>query len=168
MSRTILLAAMVCVPLFSASSQHGEQYRHDPQEKQPTKLGRVNFRTSCSPKAQQQLNQAVAWLHSFEYEEAEKIFTEITVSDPRCGMAYWGIAMSNFHPLWVPPTPAELEKGSNAAAQAMRVGATTQRERDYIAAINTFYNDAGKLNHRTRTFAYSDSMKKVYESNRTD
>jgi tetratricopeptide (TPR) repeat protein len=68
----------------------------------------------------------------------------------------------------VPPTPAELEKGSNAAQQAMRVGATTQRERDYIAAINTFYNEADKLDHRTRTFAYSDSMKKVYENNPTD
>jgi tetratricopeptide (TPR) repeat protein len=168
MRRTILLAAMVCVPLFSASAQHGEQHRHDPQEKQSTKLGRVNFRTSCSPKAQQQLNQAVAWLHSFEYEEAEKLFTEITVSDPRCGIAYWGIAMSNFHPLWVPPTPAELQKGSNAAAQAKTVGAATQRERDYIDAIGVFYNNADRVDHQTRTFAYSESMKKIHQANPKD
>lgn len=166
--RTIIFAAIVCSTLLSASAQDGNQHQHDPQEKALTKLGRVNFRTSCSNKVQPLFNQAVAWLHSFEYEEAEKTFTEITAIDPRCGMAYWGVAMSNFHPLWVPPTPAELEKGLNAAAQAMRVGATTERERDYIAAINTFYNEADKLDHRTRTFAYSDSMRKLYENNPKD
>ena len=168
MRRTILSAAVLFTCLLNANAQGGHDHKHDAQEKQAIKLGRVNFRTSCSNKAQQQFNHAVAWLHSFEYEEAEKIFTQVTLIDPRCGMAHWGIAMSNFHPLWVPPTPAELQKGSNAAAEAMRVGAATQRERDYIAAINTFYKDAGKVDHRTRTFAYSDSMKKIYQNNPTD
>ncbi|HKG61364.1 MAG TPA: hypothetical protein VKB05_16500 [Pyrinomonadaceae bacterium] len=167
-TRVLLFTALVCTTLVTATAQDGNQHRHDAQEKQSIKLGRLNFRTSCSNKAQQQFNQAVAWLHSFEYEEAEKIFTQVSLINPRCGMAYWGIAMSNFHPLWVPPTPAELQKGSDAAAQAMRVSAATQRERDYIAAISTFYKDADKADHRTRTFAYSDAMKKLYESNRTD
>ncbi|HSE18293.1 MAG TPA: hypothetical protein VLB46_14645 [Pyrinomonadaceae bacterium] len=166
--RTILFATIVSVTLLTANAQDGHQHRHEPEEKALTKLGRVNFHTSCSNKAQQQFNQAVAWLHSFEYEESEKIFTRVSLLDPRCGMAYWGIAMSNFHPLWVPPTPAELQKGSNAAAQAMRVGATTQRERDYISAINTFYKDADKVDHKTRTFAYSNAMRQVYENNPTD
>ena len=167
-TRTILFAAIVISAILTTNAQDGNQHKHEPQEKALTKLGRVNFRTSCSNKAQQQFNQAVAWLHSFEYEEAEKIFTQVSLIDPRCGMAYWGIAMSNFHPLWVPPTPAELQKGSNAAEQAARIGAATQRERDYIAAIHTFYKDADKVDHRTRTFAYSDLMKKLYEGNRTD
>jgi tetratricopeptide (TPR) repeat protein len=154
--------------LLTTNAQDGHQHKHEPEERTLTKLGRVNFRTSCSHKVQPQFNQAVAWLHSFEYEEAETSFTQISSIDPRCGMAYWGIAMSNFHPLWAPPTPAELQKGSEAAAQATRVGAATQRERDYIAAINTFYKDSDKIDHRTRTFAYHDAMKKLYESNRTD
>ena len=167
-TRILLFVAIFCATLLTGNAQDGNQHRHEPQEKASTKLGRVNFRTSCSNKAQQQFNHAVAWLHSFEYEEAEKIFKEVSVIDPRCGMAHWGIAMSNFHPLWVPPTPAELQKGSTAAAEAMRLGAATQRERDYIAAIDTFYKDADKVDHRTRTFAYSDSMKKIYENNPTD
>jgi tetratricopeptide (TPR) repeat protein len=167
-TRTIFLAAIVCATLLTTRAQEGNQHRHDSQEKALTKLGRVNFRTSCSPTAQQQFNQAVAWLHSFEYEEAEKLFTHVSTVDPRCGMAYWGIAMSNFHQLWVPPTPAELQRGSNAAVQAVRAGAATQRERDYIAAIAAFYKDAESKDHRTRTFAYTDSMKKVYENNPKD
>src|SRR5215217_6264437 len=167
-TRIILLAAIVSATLITGNAQDGSQHRHEPQEKSLTKLGRVNFHTSCSSKAQRQFNQAVAWLHSFEYEEAEKMFTHVSVDDPRCGMAQWGIAMSNFHQLWVPPTPAELQKGSSAAAEAMRLGGATQRERDYIAAINTFYKDADTVDHRTRTFAYSDAMRKIHENHRTD
>jgi len=162
------LAAIVSATLITGNAQDGSQHRHEPQEKSLTKLGRVNFHTSCSSKAQRQFNQAVAWLHSFEYEEAEKMFTHVSVDDPRCGMAQWGIAMSNFHQLWVPPTPAELQKGSSAAAEAMRLGGATQRERDYIAAINAFYKDADTVDHRTRTFAYSDAMRKIHENHRTD
>src|SRR5216683_793797 len=110
----------------------------------------------CNPQTQKQFNRAVAWLHSFEYEEAEKAFTEVTVTDPRCGMAYWGIAMSNYHPIWAPPTAAELQKGWSAVEKARVAGAQTQRERDYIAAIEVFYKDSDKRDHKTRTFAYGD------------
>jgi len=137
---------------------------HEPSEK----LGRVNFIVSCNPQAQRQFNRAVAWLHSFEYEEAEKAFSEVTVTDPRCGMAYWGIAMSNYHPIWAPPTAAELQKGSSAIEKAKAVGARTPRERDYIAAIEVFYRDSEKLDHKARTFAYSDAMKQLYQRYQSD
>jgi len=139
-------------------------HMHEPSEK----LGRVNFTVSCNPQTQKQFNRAVAWLHSFEYEEAEKAFTEVTVTDPRCGMAYWGIAMSNYHPIWAPPTAAELQKGWSAVEKARVAGAQTQRERDYIAAIEVFYKDSDKRDHKTRTFAYGDAMKQLYRHNPSD
>jgi tetratricopeptide (TPR) repeat protein len=149
---------------YSVSAQEAGPHKHDSSEK----LGRVNFTVSCSPQAQRQFNSAVAWLHSFEYEEAEKAFTEVTLTDPRCGMGYWGIAMSNYHPLWAPPTPAELQKASSAVEKAKAVGARTVRERDYIAAIEVFYKDADKLDHRTRTFAYSEAMEQLYRRHPSD
>jgi tetratricopeptide (TPR) repeat protein len=158
----ILLTAALLNQAHSAKAQMGHQpqhtHRHDPSEK----LGQVNFTISCNRQAQRQFNRAVAWLHSFEYEEAEKAFTEVTVSDRRCGMAYWGIAMSNYHPIWAPPTAAELQKGSNAVEKAKVVGARTQRERDYIAAIELFYKDADKIDHRTRASSYSKAMEQLY------
>jgi tetratricopeptide (TPR) repeat protein len=153
-----VLAAFLCLP-HSASAQEGHQHMHEPSEK----LGRVNFTVSCNPQAQKQFNRAVAWLHSFEYEEAQKAFTEITVTDPRCGMAYWGIAMSNYHPLWAPPSGAELQNGSSAIEKAKSVGARTERERDYIAAIEVFYKASDKLDHRARTFAYSEAMAQLHQ-----
>ena len=161
MTRTLVLVALLIatVPSYTAhaKAQHPHGHQHD-----PTELGRVNFIVSCNPQAQKQFNRAVAWLHSFEYEEAEKAFTEATVTDPRCAMGHWGVAMSNYHPIWAPPSPAELQKGSSAVDKAKAIGAKTPRERDYIAAIEAFYKASDKLDHRTRTFAYSDAMKQLH------
>ncbi len=60
-------------------------------------------------------------------------------------MGYWGVAMSLYHPIWVPPTPADLKKGRAAVEKAKAAGAKTQRERDYIAAIEVFYRDSDKV-----------------------
>lgn len=169
-----LLTVIIAAIIFSLGvatpikTQGGHQHPHETMEGSADKLGRVDFRVSCSKKAQMQFNHAVAWLHSFEYEEAEKVFTQVTVTDPRCGMGYWGIAMSNNHPLWAPPTPAELAKGANAIKKAKSVGAGSARERAYIAAIELFFKDPDKVDHRTRTFAYNEAMKQIYQDNPTD
>ncbi|HEX8144577.1 MAG TPA: hypothetical protein VF553_18560 [Pyrinomonadaceae bacterium] len=161
---TVALLMVFLCHIQSASAQEGQQHRHDT----PEKLGQVSFNISCNPQAQRQFNRAVAWLHSFEYEEAEKAFTEVTLTDPQCGMGYWGIAMSNYHPLWAPPTAAELKKGLSAIEKAKAVGARTMRERDYIAAIEVFYKESDKLDHRTRTFAYSEAMEQLYRRHPSD
>ena len=168
MKRTFAIIALTSLALLSyATSTHAQgehTHRHDPAEK----LGVVNFKISCNAQAQKQFNRAVAWLHSFEYEEAEKAFTEVTKIDPKCSMGYWGIAMSNFHPLWAPSSAAELKKGSDAIAQAKNATAGTQRERDFISAIEVFYKDHDKLDHQARTFAHSDAMKQLHQSNPAD
>lgn len=148
-----LLVTLLCQST-PAAAQEAHGHHHDSDEK----LGRVNFEVSCTPAARKQFNRAVAWLHSFEYEEAEKAFAEVIVTDPRCGMGFWGVAMSNYHPLWAPPTAAELQRGAKAVEQAKAVGARTQRERDYIAAVETFYKDADKLDQRARAKAYGEAM----------
>jgi hypothetical protein len=83
-------------------------------------------------------------------------------------MAYWGIAMSNYHPLWAAPTPPEFRKGLDAITKAKEIGARTQREKAYIEALDAFYRDADKLDHRTRVFAYHEAMKTVYQANPSD
>ena len=147
-----------------AGAQEAHQHRHEHSEE----LGRVNFPVSCTAKAQRQFNRAVAWLHSFEYEEAEKAFAQVASTDPRCGMAYWGVAMSNYHPIWAPPNAAELKRGREAAEKARSVGARTRRERDYIAAIWKFYEDSDRLDHRTRALAYGDAMSELHRRHPSD
>lgn len=166
MKRRTLIAGCLFILAFvgTLNAQSPHMHRHEPGEK----LGHVSFKVFCSPASRAQFNRAVAWLHSFEYEEAEKSFTEVARIDPQCGMAYWGIAMSNYHPLWAAPTPSELRKGVDAINKAKEIGARTPREQSYIDALNAFYRDADKLDHRTRVFAYHEAMKKVYQANPSD
>jgi tetratricopeptide (TPR) repeat protein len=144
----------------SCAAAYAQQHQHDHGAHE--ELGKVNFRVSCSPAAQKQFNRADALLHSFGYEQAEKAFAEVLTTDPECVMAYWGIAMSQNHPLWAPPTPAELKNGLAAVEKARSMPIKTDRERGYIAAIEAFYKDHDKVDHPTRTLAYEKAMEQVY------
>src|SRR5919198_946016 len=93
------------------------------------KLGSVNFPISCAPAVQADFERAVALLHSFWYEEAQKAFAAVTAADASCAMGYWGVAMSVYYPLWQPPSPAMLQKGAAALEKARGLTATP-REKD--------------------------------------
>ncbi|HET8550488.1 MAG TPA: hypothetical protein VFL57_20900 [Bryobacteraceae bacterium] len=153
--RVVLCCVGVCLPMLA-----DEGHQHSV----PGRLGRVRFSNSCSRAVQPAFNRAVALLHSFWYEEAEKAFAGIAASEPACGMAQWGVAMSNYHPLWAPPTAAELKRGAEAAARAAAAGAATSRERDYIAAIALFYKDSARLNHRARALAYEQAVERLHRT----
>src|ERR1043165_5390073 len=131
----------------------------EPRAGSPEKLGRVVFKTSCSPEAQKQFERALAMLHSFFFPETVKAFTAIPETDPSCAIAYWGIAISQRpHPL-VPPFPAEaLKKGLEAIEKGESIGAKTQRERDWLAALKTFYQDYETIDQDTRTKNYANAM----------
>jgi hypothetical protein len=126
-------------------------------------LGDVSFPTSCLPSVQPDFNSAVALLHSFWYKKSEEAFAAIAKADPSCGMAEWGIAMSHYRQLWDPPTSRDLQAGSAAVAKANTAGAKTQRERDYIAAMQIFYKDSDKRTLAARALDYEKSMQQIYE-----
>ncbi len=154
-----LLLAAVAFSLASGASAHEE---HQHSSGNPEKVGTVHFPISCSAAVQQPFERAVALLHSFWFEEAGKGFTSVTEMDPNCAMGYWGIAMSLWYPLWEHPTEARLRQGSATVEKAKAVGAKTDRERAYIAAIETFYKDSDKLDHRARALAYEKAMEQVH------
>jgi tetratricopeptide (TPR) repeat protein len=142
-----------------ATTEH--EHMHPPGAGE--RLGAVHFPVSCNPEAKEGFSRAIAMLHSFWYEEAVKAFSGVADADPGCAMAWWGVAMSHWYPLWYPPPPAALKAGADAVAKAEAVGATTERERGYIAAIAAFYRDSDKLDHRTRALAYEQGMANLHE-----
>lgn len=127
-------------------------------------LGAVSFETSCSGKVREEFDLALALLHSFEYDEAEKAFAAVISKEPACAMAYWGVAMSNFHPLWSPPNQEEFEKGSKAVAIAQSITRKSKREAAYIDAIAAFYKDPGKTDHRTRCINFEKAMEALFKA----
>jgi hypothetical protein len=139
-------------------------HHHDAGEK----LGTVSFPTSCAAGVQPAFERGLALLHSFEYEEAENQFKEVSVKDPQCAMAYWGQAMSLFHELWSRPGKDDLKSGGDLLEKARHIQRTTARERDYIEALAVFYHDPEKLDHKKRADAYADAMAGVYQRNPKD
>ncbi len=128
------------------------------------KFGEVHFPVSCTPAAQAQFDQAVAMLHSFWYDEAEKTFRQVTVTDPDCAMGYWGIAMSLYQQLWTTiPTPAELQRGRAAIAQAQSLTIRTTREQAYLDAAATLYPANDNSDYSSRKLAYQQAMERVYK-----
>ena len=60
--------------------KQGEVLLCGPPDKQ---FGSVEFETSCSGKVKKDFNLAMALLHSFEYDEAEKVFAKILLPNSR-------------------------------------------------------------------------------------
>jgi tetratricopeptide (TPR) repeat protein len=133
---------------------------HDDEAKvRGEKLGRVLFKTSCSPEAQKQFERALAMLHSFFFPETIKTFSAIPQTDPSCAIAYWGIAISQRPNPLVPPFAAEaLKKGLEAIEKGEAIGAKTQRERDWLAALKEFYKDYETVDQDTRSKNYEKAM----------
>jgi tetratricopeptide (TPR) repeat protein len=133
-----------------------------PSAAQEDKLGRVTFPTSCDPKVQAQFERAVAMLHSFWYSAGEKLFREVLAQDPSCAIATWGVAsllMSN--PLaGAGSSPKGAAEAQAAIDQGRKIGAKTQRERDYIEAVAAYYEDWANRFERDR----QQSRAKAYEA----
>jgi len=150
----VLSTAVVSAPPTAAQHEHGSS--------EVSKLGKVDFPISC-PGLQPDFNRAVALLHSFWYRKAEESFAAIAKSDPSCGMADWGLAMSHYRQLWDPPTPSDLQVGRAAVDSARIAGADTQRERDYITAIAVFYKGSDTRPLADRAAEYRNTMQEIYE-----
>jgi len=124
-------------------------------------FGEVNFSFDYDQATKKQFDLALALLHSFEYDEAEKAFVKIIDSNPSCAMAYWGIAMSIYHSLWKAPDPKELEKGSKILKIAESVP-QTEIEKDYLEAIGAYYKDWQTEDHETRALRMEKKMEELY------
>ena len=164
--RLLHLIMLLCTSfVVRAAEQHSHE---DHGAHDLGNIGTAHLDTSCNAAAQQEIDRGVALIHSFWYAEAEKSFRRAAAADARCGMAWWGAAMSNLHPLWAPPTPEELRTGREAAAKARQVGASTPRERGFIDAINAFYSDSDKSPHSERMAAYEKAMAGVANAHPQD
>ena len=125
---------------------------------QESQLGRVEFPTSGSEKAQAHFLRGLAALHSFWYEEALEAFRESTKVEPDFALGYWGEAMAHNHPLW---SEQDIAAARQVLAKIKETPKLTDRERAYLAAIRLLYGEGDK---RARDAAYSAAMEKIYHT----
>lgn len=153
-------AAALVVGVCGAAEMHS----HPP----PERLGTVSFATSCAPGVSHNFQRAVALLHSFAYDAAEKGFRDVATADPSCAMAHWGAAISYWHQLWSPPDADDLSKGRAEIELAQKLNVRSERERQFIAAAAAYFRDAGQSPHPARAKAYEVGMQQAARSNPKD
>ena len=148
-----LALRLITVSLAAAGIAFGQQ---------GDQLGKVEFANSCSPSVQEKLLRGVAMLHSFYYSATQKAFEEIAAEDNSCAIAAWGYAsilMSN--PLQgVGASPKGAQQAQDAIDKGRKMGAKTQRERDYLEAVAAYYEDFANRTERARQLARA----KAYEA----
>ncbi|MEX0692520.1 MAG: hypothetical protein WD934_11785 [Gemmatimonadales bacterium] len=157
MNIPFVLAALVAVPSLSAQDHdHGQR---------PEQLGRVTFPTSCAQSVQPRFERAMALLHSFWWEESRAAFTEIATAEPRCAMAWWGLALAWWDNPFAPgPAGASLAQGAEAAQRAAAVRGVTGLERGYVRAVATLYRDHATTPNAARLRAYSDVLASLHQA----
>jgi tetratricopeptide (TPR) repeat protein len=125
--------------------------------------GQVDFANSGAATAQADFLEGLALLHDFEYPAAAAAFRRAEALDPGFAMAYWGEAMTFNHPIWMqqdlPAARAALNKLAPTPA-ARRARAKTDREKEYLDAVEILYGDGSK---QERDFRYEDSLRKLHE-----
>ena len=152
--RISLIAAFTLL-LLSPGVAQAQAHEHD-------KLGKLTFPTSCDTKVQAEFESGVAMLHSYWFNYAGKTFQSVLQKDPNCAMAYWGIALDLLgNSLSSPPSVKNAQAAWAALEKARAVGAKTQRERDWIEAISTYYRDHDKTPVDARLTAYTRAMERL-------
>jgi hypothetical protein len=104
-------------------------------------VGAVKVHQRCAPASRPELERGTALLHSFFYEEARLTFRRVAEQDPDCATAWWGEAMTHYHPLWAPPTPEETAAGTAAADRAAKLGGKSPVEQGLIDAIHAYWHN---------------------------
>ena len=156
----------VCLLIFASKVCIAQEHNHESSKK----LGQVHFATSCNAAAQKELDTAVALLHSFQFSKAIRGFNASLNNDSTCGIAYWGIALSQ----WSNPfasgmkEKSQLQAGRAAVELGKTADAKTQREREYINAVGALYNDFETTPQTARLIAYRDAMRKLAANYPTD
>ena len=151
------VGVLAVVPLAAAcrARVHAEQHTDHA-------LGTVDFRVSCSAPAQPEFNRAVALLHHMTYPQARDAFERVAASDPGCGMAHWGVAMTLFQPLWpTRPGPEDLQRGWEAVQKARTAGLGSDRERLFVNAAEAFFVEPSSTDYWRRIRQWDTAMQKV-------
>lgn len=119
--------------------------------------------TTDSSQAQQYFDQGLAFLCGFNHEEAARSFEAAIAADPRCAMAYWGLAMACGPDINDLTFDFSRAKGAWTAATKARElsSSATPVERALIEAVNKRYIYPPPTDRKELDKAYAAAMQGV-------
>ena len=164
-SLTLVILVLGALPLHCIGNPVSEhnmaEMAHASAELTPAMLGSVTFQTSCKPQVKQQFNRAVALLHSFWLDEAERVFKAVAKRDPDCAMAQWGVAMTNFNQVNGGPTAAGAAAAIQALARADVAREKDSREAAFVRALHRFFEGYAEKDFQDYAERYAGAMAQV-------
>jgi tetratricopeptide (TPR) repeat protein len=154
-SRWALALGLALSPTL-AQAQHDHSHGGTPPP--PAALGTLHFPVACTPEAQAAFDDAMKLQHSFWYQAADQAHRRVLESDPNCVMGYWGRALALLRNPFSPPPPDALPQGRALLEQAQRIGARTEREAGFLAALMHLFAADDMPGHRARVAQYAQAM----------
>lgn len=131
-------------------------------------VGQVALDNTGADAAQQAFLHGLAQLHNFEYGDAAKGFQEAQAIDPDFALAYWGEAMTHNHPIWMEQDREKAHAILNKYAptpEARQQKASTELERDLLAAADVMYGAGKKHDRDDRYMAFMGNLHEKYPDN---
>jgi tetratricopeptide (TPR) repeat protein len=165
-SNIVILSALcgaVAWPL-AATAQMPDRPHAGHQQIAGDRLGEIVFPNSGNRAAQAPFIRGVKLLHNFEYPAAVESFQAAEKADPRFALAYWGEAMAHNYTLWAEQHTDEARavlSKLGPSPQARAAKAKTDREKMYLAAVETLYGPGTKFE---RDGLYADKMDALAEA----
>jgi tetratricopeptide (TPR) repeat protein len=121
--------------------------------------------TTSSPEAQKFFDQGLAWMWSFNLEEAQRSFEQAEKLDPSCAMCAWGTAFSLGPHINLPALPERTVAANKAAMRALALKSKASPvEQALIDAMVKRYSDPAPSTPEGQhdlDQAYADAMKAV-------
>ena len=125
-------------------------------------LGNLEHDFTISAAAEEDFNNGLLLLHSFEYDDAREAFQKALQADETELMAYWGEAMTHYKALW---GLQDVEAGKKVMSQlgntreARLAMAENELEQDFWMGVELLYGDAELIE---RNKAYAEHMAELY------
>ncbi|KAF9893325.1 hypothetical protein FE257_011757 [Aspergillus nanangensis] len=138
-------------------------------------LGTYSRRISTDrEEAQNWFDRGLTWCYSFNHDEAYRCFQQAIAHDPKCAIAYWGLAYvagPNYNKAWQLFDPTDLKRSTKLcydavshAHQLLSTASVAPVEAALIQAMQARYPIESPVENYTQINAsYDQAMKKVWE-----
>ena len=129
-----------------------------------TNLGNLHYAvTTKSELAQKYFDQGLILSYGFNHLEAFRSFNEAASLDSNCAMAYWGMALVLGPNINAPMDNSDIKTAYDAIQKAKKIsGGVTQKEKDFISALEKRYSKEKLEDRSPLDSAYADAMRELY------
>ncbi len=119
--------------------------------------------TTSNPLAQRYFDQGLTLVYAFNHEEAARSFGYAAKLDPKCAMAYWGIALArgpNYNEWEIDPGREKTAAEAIKKAESLSSGASAA-EQAYIRAMAMRVSSDPKADQKKLGANYRDAMREL-------